>query len=346
MSPVYDVEPLTPSLLAKVRMNIFIDTNILLDLYHLSGPDLDELKKIIKLHQTAQIKIYLPMQVKDEFYRNRERVVKESIELFEKSKASSSLPNMAKTHDRVPELRSLQETFNQMVRDIKADVTLQAVENRLKADELIEVLFDQFKDEALDQEIIVKAKVRQQIGNPPGKKDSLGDAINWEWLIVSVPDSEDLNIVSGDGDFESVLTSGIVKDFLKREWQSIKRSEIRLFKGLPELLKEYFPDIKLSDDIDKKDAIMKLESSYNFSATHAAIAKLNKYDEFNENEQLRLVNAFIENQQVNRILGDEDVFEFANKLLGQIKNVAIQSDAVPLEAMIAQVVKARIADAV
>jgi len=44
-------------------MNIFIDTNILLDLYHLSGPDLDELKKIIKLHQTAQIKIYLPRQV-------------------------------------------------------------------------------------------------------------------------------------------------------------------------------------------------------------------------------------------------------------------------------------------
>ena len=80
----------SPSLLAKVRMNIFIDTNILLDLYHLSGPDLDELKKIIKLHQTAQIKIYLPGQVKDEFYRNRERVVKESIELFEKSKALSN----------------------------------------------------------------------------------------------------------------------------------------------------------------------------------------------------------------------------------------------------------------
>jgi len=288
----------------------------------------------------------LPRQVKDEFYRNRERVVKESIELFEKSKAFSSLPNMAKTHDQIPKLRSLQETFNQLVKDIKADVTLQAVENRLKADELIEVLFDQFKDEVLDQEIFIKARVRQQIGNPPGKKDSLGDAINWEWLIVSVPDLEDLNIVSGDGDFESVLTSGVVKDFLRREWRAIKRSEIRLFKGLPELLKEFFPDIKLSDEIDKKDAIMKLESSYNFSATHAAIAKLSKYDEFNENEQVRLVNAFIENQQINWILGDEDVFEFAKKLLGQIKNVAIQIDAVPLETMIAEVVKARNEDAI
>lgn len=253
---------------------------------------------------------------------------------------------MAKTHDQIPKLRSLQETFNQLVKDIKADVTLQAVENRLKADELIEVLFDQFKDEVLDQEIFIKARVRQQIGNPPGKKDSLGDAINWEWLIVSVPDLEDLNIVSGDGDFESVLTSGVVKDFLRREWRAIKRSEIRLFKGLPELLKEFFPDIKLSDEIDKKDAIMKLESSYNFSATHAAIAKLSKYDEFNENEQVRLVNAFIENQQINWILGDEDVFEFAKKLLGQIKNVAIQIDAVPLETMIAEVVKARNEDAI
>lgn len=322
-------------------MNIFIDTNILLDLYHLSGPDLDELKKVIKLHQTSQIKIYLPKQVKDEFYRNRERVVKESIELFEKSKASSSLPNMAKTHDRIPELRGLQESFNQLVRDIKADVTLQAVESRLKADELIEVLFDQFKEESIDQEIILKAKDRQQIGNPPGKRDSLGDAINWEWLIVSVPELEDLNIVSGDGDFESVLTPGAVKDFLQREWRARKRSEIRLFKGLPELLKEYFPDIKLSDEIDKKDAILKLESSYNFAATHAAIAKLNKYDQFNENEQLRLVNAFIENQQVNWIVGDEDVFDFAKKLLGQIKNASIQIDAIPLEVMISDVEKSR-----
>ena len=322
-------------------MNIFIDTNILLDLYHLSGPDLDELKKVIKLHQTSQIKIYLPKQVKDEFYRNRERVVKESIELFEKSKASSSLPNMAKTHDRIPELRGLQENFNQLVKDIKADVTQQAVESRLKADELIEVLFDQFKEESIDQEIILKAKDRQQIGNPPGKRDSLGDAINWEWLIVFVPELEDLNIVSGDGDFESVLTPGAVKDFLQREWRARKRSEIRLFKGLPELLKEYFPDIKLSDEIDKKDAILKLESSYNFAATHAAIAKLNKYDQFNENEQLRLVNAFIENQQVNWIVGDEDVFDFAKKLLGQIKNASIQIDAIPLEVMIADVEKLR-----
>jgi len=84
-----------------------------------------------------------------------------------------------------------------------------------------------------------------------------------------------------------------------------------------------------------------LESSYNFAATHAAIAKLNKYDQFNENEQLRLVNAFIENQQVNWIVGDEDVFDFAKKLLGQIKNASIQIDAIPLEVMISDVEKSR-----
>ena len=322
-------------------MNIFIDTNVLLNLYHLSGPDLDELKKIIKLHQTAQIKIHLPKQVKDEFYRNRERVVKESIELFDKSKASSSLPNMTRTHERISELRSIQEAFNQLVKDIKADVMLQAIDGKLKADELIEVLFDQFIDSLINEEVIKKAKNRHEIGNPPGKKDGLGDAINWEWLLDSVPDHEDLNIVSGDGDFESELNPGFIKDFLQREWRSTKNSEVRLFKGLPELLKEYFPEIKLSDEIDKKDAILKLESSYNFAATHAAISKLNKYDEFNENEQLRLVNAVINNQQVHWILGDEDVFDFAKKLLGQIKNVSLQIDAVPLEVMLEEVEKSR-----
>lgn len=60
-------------------MKIFIDTNILLDLYHLSGPDLDELEKVLKLMKRQKVKLLIPKQVEDEFWRNRENVINDAI---------------------------------------------------------------------------------------------------------------------------------------------------------------------------------------------------------------------------------------------------------------------------
>ena len=55
-------------------MKIFIDTNILLELFKLSGPDLDELKKVLKLSEKQKIEILISSQIEDEFWHNRERV--------------------------------------------------------------------------------------------------------------------------------------------------------------------------------------------------------------------------------------------------------------------------------
>lgn len=81
-------------------MNVFIDTNILLDLYHLSGPDLDELRKVIKLAEIQKLHVLLPDQVEDEFWRNRERVISEALELFSKTKASATLPNLIRANPK------------------------------------------------------------------------------------------------------------------------------------------------------------------------------------------------------------------------------------------------------
>jgi predicted nucleic acid-binding protein len=48
-------------------MKVFIDTNILLDLYHMSGPDLEELGKLKKVLEKGKVELLLSNQVEDEF---------------------------------------------------------------------------------------------------------------------------------------------------------------------------------------------------------------------------------------------------------------------------------------
>lgn len=83
--------------------------------------------------------------------------------------------------------------------------------------------------------------MRVEIGNPPGKKGSTGDVINWEWLLTKKLDfrENELVVVGADGDFESELHKGKPKEFLLREWSAENPScEFVLYKTLtfPRLL--------------------------------------------------------------------------------------------------------------
>jgi predicted nucleic acid-binding protein len=57
---------------AKLKVHLFIDTNIFLSFYAYASDDVEELRKLTKLISTDQLKLYLTEQVRDEFYRNRE----------------------------------------------------------------------------------------------------------------------------------------------------------------------------------------------------------------------------------------------------------------------------------
>ncbi len=317
-------------------MNIFIDTNILLDLYHLSGPDLDELRKVIKLAEVSKLNVLLPSQVEDEFWRNRERVISEALDLFAKTKASATLPNLIRTNPKSSELRHAVERVNELVKELRQVADSEILSHKLKADEVVDSLFAQCKPQTIDKAIIEKAKARKDIGNPPGKANSLGDAVNWEWLLETVQKGDDLVIISSDGDFESELLQGKAKEFLMREWGRADKGNLELFKGLPEFLKKYFPEIKLSDEIDKSIAIENLEKSYSFMATHNSISALQKYDDFKEADLMRIIGAYTSNQQIHWILGDDDVHKFANKIVSLLKTEKLQAAAKPLLEMLAQ----------
>lgn len=65
--------------------------------------------------------------------------------------------------------------------------------------------FDGLEFISSSEELVNRAIVRFNTGNPPGKDRKYGDAINWETLLESVPCGEDLCFISADKDYASIF---------------------------------------------------------------------------------------------------------------------------------------------
>ncbi|MEN9221929.1 MAG: PIN domain-containing protein [Thermostichus sp. BF3_bins_97] len=314
-----------------------MDTNILLDLYHLSGPDLEELRKLTKMVEKEKVELLVSSQVVDEFWRNRERVIADALKQFRESKAAAKVPNIIRIYPEAQDLKAVVDKANELVKLLTSKVTSDIEDDALKADGVIRELFSAIKVGDITDEIFERGKRRHELGNPPGKRDSLGDAVNWEWLLeqeISFWDDE-LVIISADGDYESELTKGKPREYLLREWKKRNAAcELILEKSLTSFLLKYFPDIQLAEELDKLDEIERLEQSSTFASTHSAIAALDKYDDFKDAEVKRIVEAYLGNNQILWILGDPDVKAFAKKVLLLAKSKEAKQVAEQLQELV------------
>lgn len=296
-------------------MNLFIDTNIFLSFYHLASDDLEELHKLTVLLEKDEIILWLPSQVQDEFKRNRENKIQDSVKKLEEHKKKPQFPQMCKDYGEYSEIRSLQTEYEQkmssLIQKVKNDITQQT----LKADMRILELFEKARVIHTTPELIEKAKFRMDVRNPPGKDGSLGDAINWEGLLQSLSQGEKLHFIADDKDYYSVLDENKLKDFLIDEWHCKKGSEIVFYRRLSQFFREHFPNIRLAIEAEKEISIRNLIDSRGFPSTHGAISKLLRYTEFNESQVNQLAQAAIDNSQVNWIICDPDVYEFYESLL-------------------------------
>lgn len=317
-------------------MNIFIDTNVLLDFYRLSGGDLDELRRVAKLSENGKITLLLSEYLKDEFYRNREGVISHAINQFRKSRTELHLPNLVRVYPDSEELKKVKDEFEKHMKSLTESLLEDIRKSSLKADSVISEVFNSTESTDVSPEIIQRGITRSTLSQPPGKKDSCGDSIHWEWLLEIVPDGQDLTIISGDGDFESNLQEGSISSYLQDEWNNKKGTHCTLYKSLSAFFNEYFPDIRLADEVDKECSIEKLDKSPNFATTHNAIKKLASHDDFSRDEILRLVSAYISNEQIHWILGDEDVHSFAMKLVSLAYAVDLIEEVQPLELMLSK----------
>lgn len=294
-------------------MHVFIDTNILLNFYHFTKDDLSVLNNVFASYEQGAVEVYLTDQVCNEFKRNRERKVKDALDRFNSLKANVQLPAFMKDYEEYHEIQNLSRSLQKELKSINKKAKKDIKDQNLEADKLINRIFKNSKILDTSSDIYQQALQRINIGNPPGKKGSIGDAINWLILIESVPQEEELHLISEDDDFYSLLDETIINPFLEQEWQKTKQSSVRAYRTLSEFMQEHFNGATLSFDQNKKKLIESLVDSGSFAQTHLLVEKLNSYGYFSLEEAKLILYATENNNQVERIVTDDDVSDFLMK---------------------------------
>ncbi len=292
-------------------MHLFIDTNIFLAFYHLTSDDLEELRKLALLIDGEQVVLLLPDQVAAEFRRNRENKIADALKGLKEQRLNLQFPQICKDYPEYPDLRALQKQYEERHSALLDKVSHDISNSTLKADETIKELFAKAKRIESTPELVSRAKLRIAVGHPPGKDNSIGDAINWEALLDYMPPLTDLHFITDDRDYVSILDENRFKDFLFQEWAArTQDSKLHLYRRLSSFFKDYFPQIKLASELERELLIQKLASSPSFSRTHSAVARLSKHTQFTAAQRNDIVRAAVSNNQVSWIIDDDDVHQF------------------------------------
>jgi hypothetical protein len=218
-------------------------------------------------------------------------------------------------YEEYSEIRELSRALQVKLKAISEKATVDIRQKNLNADHVIGHIFERSAITQTSGEIYHTARMRMDIGDPPGKRGSIGDAINWLLLLEAVPNGQDLHIISEDGDFYSTLDETAINPFLEEEWREKKQSSVRVYRTLSEFMREHFDGVALSFDQEKRALIDALADSPNFAATHALIADLNKYGYFSLEEARAILDAADHNNQVGMIITDQDISDFLAKAI-------------------------------
>lgn len=296
-------------------MQVFIDTNILLSFFNFTNDDLEELKKLTVLLNEKAVTLYLTDQVTAEFERNREAKIAEALKKLKEQQLNLHFPQICKDFSEYEELRKFQRAYDNAHAKLLDNLQVASVKKELKADEAVSALFAAAKTIKTTPEAVMAARLRLEIGNPPGKNGSLGDALNWELLLAEAPISGDIYFITADRDFVSALDESKFKDYLLNEWTKRKTGSVIFYKLLSSFFKDKFPHIKLASELEKELLIKNLANSKNFASTHAAIAKLSKFTEYTTAEATAILTTATTNHQVGWIATDADVESFLTLIL-------------------------------
>ncbi len=292
-------------------MNLFIDTNIFLNFYHYSGEDIEKLGLLHDLIAKAgEIDLFIPNTLSDEFYRNRENKIADALKIFDGLDIKLTIPRLCSGYSEVRDLNQAVKNFKESKEKLRTKLAKDVQNKSLKADTLINSIFSTSIIQ-VEEELVNAGKNRFDLGNPPGKDGSYGDAINWEFLLKYVPQKQSLHLISSDSDYASPLEEDDLALFLKEEWESKKSSKIFFYKSLNAFFKKNFPDIILMDDFIKDSLIAKLYRSGSFDTSRSLLQKLSKLSDFTANQLNDIVLASIVNEQIYK------AHEYSPDLIGK-----------------------------
>lgn len=214
----------------KLDALIFIDTNILLDFYRIRSSDIS-LKYLAEIEKHKDILI-LTNQVEMEFRKNRQSVILEAFGEANKSTSSGvSVPTVLIDAKPAAMIKKAQAKISEQQKRLKQRLE-KILTNPTTYDKVYQTLLRVFKSESefnlnrkndKKQAIRDLAQKRFILGYPPRKKNdnSIGDALNWEWIIdCALRSDKHIIIVTRDTDFGIVHSSNMyLNDWLQFEFR-------------------------------------------------------------------------------------------------------------------------------
>lgn len=227
------------------EMHLFIDTNAYLQFYRHTKDDAEVLNSLIEHVEHGDIVVHLPVHVLDECNRNRERELHNSTDAFKKAPLPGAYPRHMHGLALAAEYDEALERLGQVRNRLAAEATIKARTFELLVDQRLAKLTGIASRYPDDDAVFKRAIRRAQKGNPPGKKESIGDQYNWEMLLSNVPDV-DLYVVSKDGDYASPLGgtdangASYPNVFLSSEWKTTRTGKnLYLFSSIKDVLKHF-----------------------------------------------------------------------------------------------------------
>ncbi len=296
-------------------MNLFIDTNIFLNFYNLSEDDLESLKQIAIMIESKKINLYIPDQVKIEFFKNRDKVISEALKRIKDSSISPNASQIVKSHKNYNQLIDSLKQYEKVRVEIYKDVFDEAKHSKLAADILVNRIFHSSKLLESTEDIIEQAKRRHDLGLPPGKGNKFGDCINWLSLKMNLSSGEKLYFISDDGDYSSLLDGSEFNSFLLQEWWNEKKAELIYYKKLSAFLRANFPDIKMANELEKDLDIQALSTAQSFASAKSKLKKIAQYDVFTAQQLVDIIEAAVSNSQIFWIKDDVGVGDILKNIV-------------------------------
>lgn len=249
-------------------MRFYIDANIYLDYFRENSKEgLTPLTELLKLLKTKKISLILPQQTKQEYFRNKYKIIETTRNVLVKQ-ATPPLVLPSGLNKEMKEVREVKESLKNFK---KAQTKLIEQYDRLvekektDADLLIKEIFDLAIVPEENKDVVDRAHLRYMKGNPPRKSDySYGDSIIWETLLGKAQE-DDLCIITRDGDFtDKRQGSSVVNHFLFVEWRikTKKKKNLTLYKSLAEAINSVSKKkIIKKKIIDKEKKVIRSEES-------------------------------------------------------------------------------------
>lgn len=229
-------------------MNLFLDSNVWLALYDSPRRDLDELGKLVPLVEKGRVTLLLPDQVVNEVRRNRDKKIANDIAELQAEILVEEVPPIFFNLQEYKSFAQTRRNYERARERLIARLVDDFEHGRLPADHLIDRLFAVGRRIPVTDELLLRARYRYDLGNPPGKEGSYGDAVNWECLLAEVPSGEDLHLVSRDRDFASRIDRSRFSPFLEAEWRERKEARIFFCTRLSAFCCDHLPEVRLAGE--------------------------------------------------------------------------------------------------